>query len=98
MTWSEILSIIAATVAVGSLFVAYLSYRIAARQALPHPNIGWTSSTTGHRSLSFNITRAPGNVDWIVTSASIRGNWLRRRYLALETRTETPILLKPLFS
>ena len=64
------------------LGIAYMAYRIAALQALPHPDIGWESSSTGHRSLDFKITRASGNADWVVTSASIRGNWLRRRYLA----------------
>ena len=82
MTWPEILSVIAAVAAAGSFWVAYKAYHIAALQALPHPDIGWISSSGGHRSLNFEITRASGNADWVVTSASIRGNWRRRRYLA----------------
>ena len=83
MTWSEILSVIAAVGATGSLLVAYLAYRIVARQALPHPGIGWLSSSTGSRSLDFTIKRTSDNADWVVASASIKGNWRRRRYLAL---------------
>ena len=82
MSWVEILSIIAAVGAAGSLGVAYKAYRITALQALPHPNIGWLSSARGHRSLDFRITRASDNRDWVVVSASIRGNWWRRRYIA----------------
>lgn len=81
VTWPEVLSIIAAMAAAGSLLVAYMAYRIAALQALPHPNIGWTAGP-GQRSLSFTITRDVGKADWVVTSATIRGNWRRRRYLA----------------
>ena len=55
---------------------------IAARQALPHPEIGWMSSSTGSRSLDFTIKRTSDNADWVVASASIKGNWRRRRYLA----------------
>ena len=83
MSWAEVLSIIAAGVAICSFCVAYKSYRIAAFQALPHPNIGWESAETGHRSLDFEIKRASGDPDWGVKRASIRGNWLRRRRLAL---------------
>ena len=82
MTWSEILSVIATVGATGSLLVAYLLYRIAARQALPHPQIGWMASSTGRRSLDFTINWTPGNAEWVVASASIRHNWRRRRYLA----------------
>ena len=86
MTWSEDLSTIAAGIAVvlaaASFWVAYMAYRIAALQALPHPDIGWTARSTGQRSLDFQITRTSGNADWAVQSASIRGNWRRRRHLA----------------
>ena len=40
MTWPEVLSIIAAMGASGSLGVAYMAYRLAKLQALPHPDIG----------------------------------------------------------
>ena len=83
MTWPEVLSIIAAMGASGSLGVAYMAYRLAKLQALPHPDIGWMARSTGHRSLDFQITRASGNADWAVESASIRCNWRRRRHLAL---------------
>ena len=82
VSWPEVLSIFAAVGAAGSFWVAFKAYRIAALQALPHPDIGWMSSSTGHRSLDFTITRASGNADWVVTSATIRGNWRRRRHLA----------------
>ena len=83
VTWSEMLSVVAALGATGSLLVAYLAYRIAVRQALPHPEIGWMSSSTGSRSLDFTIKRTSDNADWVVASASIRHNWRRRRHLAL---------------
>ena len=82
MTWSEMLSVIAAVGATGSLLVAYLAYRIAARQALPHPEIGWMSSSTGSRSLNFTIKRTSDNADWVVARASIKNNWRRRPFLA----------------
>ncbi len=82
MTWPEILSVIAAVGAGGSFWVAYMAYRIAALQAFPHPDIGWMASSRGVRSLNFKITRASGSPDWVVTSASVRGNWSRRRYMA----------------
>ena len=82
MTWSEMLSVFAALGATGSLLVAYLAYRIAARQALPHPQIGWMSSSTGSRSLDFTIKRTSDSADWVVASASIKNNWRRRRHLA----------------
>lgn len=82
MTWAEVLSVIAAMGAAGSLMVAYMAYRIAVLQALPQPDIGWMSSSTGDRSLDFKVTRNPGSADWVVTRASIRGNWLRRRHMA----------------
>ena len=83
MTWPEVLSIIAAMGASGSLGVAYMAYRLAKLQALPHPDIGWMARSTGQRSLDFQITRASGKADWAVESASIRWNWRRRRHLAL---------------
>ena len=76
------LSAFAALVAAGSFVVAYMAYRLAALQALTHPDISWESSSTGHRSLEFKITRASGNADWVVANACIRGNWRRRHYLA----------------
>ena len=82
MGWSEVLSIVAVVVAVGSLLTSYRGYRIAAFQALPHPRIGWESSSTGHRSLDFRISRSSGDPDWVVAGASVRGNWRRRCYLA----------------
>ena len=82
MTWPEVLSVIAAVVAVVSTGMAYMAYRIAARQALPHPDIGWTSADSGHRSLDFKVTRAPGSADWVVASGSVRRNWTRRRHMA----------------
>ena len=83
VTWAEVLAIVAALAAAGSLGVAYKAYRISALQALPHPNIAWVSSSTGRRSLDFEIKRASGDPDWVVTRASMRGNWRRQRYLAL---------------
>ena len=82
MSWSEVLSIIATLAAAGSLGVTFWACRIAARQAWPHPNIGWISSSTGHRSLDFEIEKVSGGPDWGVKRASIGGNWQRRRYLA----------------
>ena len=82
VSWSEVLSIIATLAAAGSLGVTFWACRIAARQAWPHPNIGWISSSTGHRSLDFEIEKVSGGPDWGVKKASIRGNWRRRRYLA----------------
>ena len=89
VTWPEALSIfaavgaaIAALGAAGSFWVAYKAYCVAALWALPRPDIGWESSSTGHRSLAFTTTRASNNAGWVVTSATIRGNWRRRRYLA----------------
>ena len=76
------ISAIAAVAAISSAVAAYMAYRIAARQALPHPNIGWMSSTSGHRSLDFKVERASGSADWVVASVSIRGNWRRRRLIA----------------
>ena len=73
---------IATVAAIFSAVAAYMAYRIAALQALPHPDIGWTSSTSGHRSLDFKVTRAPGSAEWVVASVSIRGNWRRRRQIA----------------
>ena len=82
MTWAEILCVIAAVGAVGSLGVAYMAYRLAALQGLPHPDIISTSSPDGSRSLSFQISRPSGHPEWVVTSASVSGNWRRRPYLA----------------
>ena len=89
MTWSEVLSIFAAVGAViaaigaaGSFWIARKAYRVAEIQVLPRPNIGLESSPTGHRSLAFTTIRASNNADWVVMSATIRGNWRRRRYLA----------------
>ena len=82
MGWSEVLSIVAVVVAVGSLVTSYRGYRIAAFQALPHPRIGWESSTTGHRSLYFRMSLSSGDPDWVVAGVSVRGNWRRRCYLA----------------
>ena len=82
MTWPEILSVIATMGAAGSLWVAYMAYRITALQALPHPDIGWTRGSSGHRNLDFKISRGSGNADWAVATASIRGNWRRRRHIA----------------
>ena len=82
MTWPGVLSVIAAVVAAVSTAIAYMAYRIAARQALPHPDIGWTSADSGHRSLDFKVARVPGSADWVVASASVRSNWRRRPYMA----------------
>ena len=77
-----VLSAIAVVVATCSMAIAYMAYRIAVRQTLPHPDIGWMSVYNGHRSLDFKITRTPGSADWVVAGASVRGNWRRRPYMA----------------
>ena len=106
MGWSEVLSIVAVVVAIGSLLTSYRGYRIAAFQALPHPRIGWESSSTGHRSLDFRISRSSGDPDWVVAADRIwplSGVW--RQVLRLLANTgpgvqkdsQSPLLRQLLF-
>ena len=82
LTWSGLIAIVAAVGAVSSAVATYLIYRTAALQALPHPDISWVLSSTGERSLDFEISWATGKAQWVVSSVSIRRNWLRKRFLA----------------
>ena len=82
LTWPGVIAVVAAVGAVSSAVATYLIYRVAALQALPHPDISWVLSSTGQRSLDFEINWTSGKAQWVVSSISIRGNWLRKRYLA----------------
>ena len=82
MNESEYFSLVAVVIALVSAWFAFKSYRIASVQALPKTPIGGMAVYKGVRSIDFDVESIPGHAEWVVKSASIKGNLRRRRHLA----------------
>lgn len=76
-------SLAAVVIALLSAWVGFRGYQIASIQALPKTPIGGIATYGGVRSIDFDVESIPGRADWVVKSASIKGNLRRRRHLAL---------------
>ena len=78
----EFWTAVTGVMAFGSFVVSILAYRRSGIRDLPPLGFGSSWRSGGQRGISFGFERLPGQPNWVVHSATVHRNWLRRCWLA----------------